>query len=238
MPYGSWCLDSRDWDSGPGIEPGAVKAFCDLVLSSNAFPLARAHLQRLRGKGVSLKRIYLELLAPVARELGHGWDTDKLSFAEVTHGLLVLQSLLQDLSAETHAHSDHRADANTAIFVPGSGSYHTFGMLMVAEFFRMDGWTVWADPQATLKETLTHVAEQPFDVIGFSLGSEQVVDRTRVAIAEVRKRSLNRSIRVLVGGAVFASNPSLARSLDADALALDAGDAVRKAREQVALAQH
>ncbi|NBQ86719.1 MAG: cobalamin B12-binding domain-containing protein [Betaproteobacteria bacterium] len=231
-------MDSRDSDSGSGIEPGTVRAFCDLVLSSNAFPLAHAHLQRLRARGFGLKQIYLELLAPVARELGYGWDTDKLNFAEVTHGLLVLQSLLQDLSAEAHAHSEQRADAPTAVFMPGSGSHHTFGMLMVAEFFRMDGWNVWADPQASLKETLTRIGEQSFDVIGFSLGSEQVLDRTRLAIAEVRKRSLNRNIRVLVGGPVFAADPSRVRELDADALALDAQDAVRKARELLARARH
>jgi len=229
-------MDSRESDSGAGIEPGAVRAFCDLVLSSNAFPLASAHLRRLRGRGMGLKQIYLGLLAPVARELGHGWDTDRLSFSEVTHGLLVLQTLLQDLSADVHAHSDHRADAPAVVFVPGSGSHHTFGMLMVAEFFRMDGWNVWADPQASLKDTLGLIGEQPIGVIGFSLGSEQVIERTRLAIAEVRKRSLNPGIRVLVGGPVFASNPSLARQLDADAVALDAEDAVRKARALLAQA--
>lgn len=231
-------MDSRDSDSGPGIEPGAVRAFCDLVLSSNAFALAHAHLQRLSSRGLGLKQIYLELLAPAARELGHGWDADKLNFAEVTHGLLVLQSLLQDLSAEAHAHSEHAADAPAAVFMPASGSHHTFGMLMVAEFFRMDGWSVWADPQASLKETLTRISEQPFDLIGFSLASEQLVDRARLAIAEVRKRSLNREIGVLVGGPVFAVAPSLARELDADALALDAQDAVRKARALLARSRH
>jgi methanogenic corrinoid protein MtbC1 len=61
-----------------------------------------------------------------------------------------------------------------------------------------------------------------FDAIGFSLGTEARLDWLKTSIREIRQRSRNRSIAILVGGQIFLLNPGLVAEVGADATAPDA----------------
>ena len=65
---------------------GGSEAFVQLVLSSDTAKLV-GHVRALIDRGVDLKRIYLDLLAPVARKLGELWEADRCTFVDVTLGM-------------------------------------------------------------------------------------------------------------------------------------------------------
>lgn len=220
---------SRDQE----ISRTEVLAFCDLILADSGLQLALAHVHRLMSHGVSIRRIYAELMTPAARELGAGWDVDRWDFSQVSHGLLVLQSLLQDLSAEWRAGRHEAAEANRILLLPVPGSQHTFGLLMVAELFRLEGWQVWADPVPTVREVVELTRNRWFDVVGFSIGTQSQANAARSAILLVRKQSSNRRVRILVGGPAIHADPSLAKWLYADVAAIDGCEAVRQADHMV-----
>ena len=151
----------------------------------------------------------------------------------IFHGLLVLQSLLQDLSAEWRAGHHETPEANRILLLPVPGSQHTFGLLMVAELFRLEGWQVWADPVATVREVVDLTRHRWFDVVGFSIGTLAQTNAARSAILLVRKQSSNRRVRILVGGPAIQADPALGKWLYADMVANDGCTAVQQAEQLV-----
>jgi len=76
---------------------GCIDEFVQQLLTDE-LEVACAYIDSVRVRGVSLSRVYLELLAPAARKLGEMWEEDRVSFADVT---LVVdhEGIIRDLAA-------------------------------------------------------------------------------------------------------------------------------------------
>jgi methanogenic corrinoid protein MtbC1 len=205
-----------------------VAEFCALVIDSDLDVLL-PYLQRTRERGVPLERIYLELLAPVARRLGDMWQADECDFATVTLGLWRLHQVLHELSPSFQFDSDPLADGKRALLAATPGEQHTFGLFMVAEFFRRAGWDVIDGPAFSARELAAAVRHEWFSIAGFSLSREASVGQLTSLIRDVRQASRNRGIGIIVGGVVFAEYPALIAQVGADASASDGREAVRLA---------
>ena len=101
-----------------------------------------ALVQQLRGRGVPVSGIFLDLLTPAARELGQLWEDDRVDFATVTVSLGRLQRLLRQLSPDFGSEVDHPRNGRRVLLTQPDTEQHMFGLSMVAEFFRRDGWDV------------------------------------------------------------------------------------------------
>lgn len=213
-----------------------VEAFAWLAMGSDAAAPA-AHVEALREAGASLESIYLGLLAPTARYLGELWEADLCDFTAVTAALWRLQHLMYDLSPDFQGDGENRTRKHHALLAPVPGSQHTFGLLMVAEFFRRGGWDVWTQPTTTLFELVEAVHSEWFDLIGFSAATEAQIEGLTSVILTLRKASCNPNLVVLVGGAAFVAHPEYVALVGADATALDAGQAIKHAERLVAASQ-
>ena len=197
-----------------------VETFARLTIGNDDRLIAAA-LGALRLRGITVESIYIELLAPAARYLGYLWDEDLCDFAEVTVGLGRLQQVMRELSPAFGSEVDHPADGRRALLVPAPGEQHTFGLSMVAEFFRRAGWEVVGGVGGPEMDPVDMVREEWFDVIGVSVGNEARLDWLRSGIADVRRASRNRAIGVMVGGPVFNLNPDYVAQVGADITASD-----------------
>ncbi len=124
----------------------------------------------MRLKGIAVETIYLELLAPVARHLGSLWEQDLCDFTEVTIGLGRLHQVLRELSPGFSQSVGHAGNGRRILLLPSPGEQHTFGLVMVSEFFRHAGWDVAGGPWEAGADPVTMVKREWFDVVGFSLG--------------------------------------------------------------------
>lgn len=221
--------------SGFDIGPDDVTAFALTILERDAAE-AMARIDALRERGTSLEAIFLQLLAPAARRLGDLWNDDLCDFTQVTVGSWRLQQLLRELSPSFSNPGDAPDPARRAVLVPAPGEQHTFGLFMVAEFFRRAGWEVRAGPFESADEMLDLVRHESFAVIGVSVSGEARLDGLAATIRAFRKASRNRGVGVLVGGPPFVEQPELAALLGADASAIDGRHAVLQAESLLALA--
>jgi MerR family transcriptional regulator, light-induced transcriptional regulator len=197
---------------------------------------ASAYVGAVRARGVPVDALYLDLLAPAARHLGKLWEQDLCDFMEVTLGLWRLQRVLCDLSPVFHSSERAlRPDGLRALLVPVYGEQHTFGLYMVAEFFRRAGWDVSSGPLATRDELVRTVRDRWFTLVGISVGSEQQLESVAASIRAIRRRSRNRAIGVMVGGPVFVGQPDLAARIGADATAIDGLQATLQAQNLLTL---
>lgn len=227
-------LESDDQPSPIDAGVREVEAFARLTMGSDAEAPA-AQIEALREAGASLESIYLNLLAPTARYLGELWEADLCDFTTVTAALWRLQHLMYDLSPAFQGNGDGEGQTRKyhALLAPVPGSQHTFGLLMVAEFFRRGGWDVWTQPATTMFELVEAVHSEWFDLIGFSAATETQIEGLTAVIVTLRKASCNPNLVVLVGGAAFVAHPHLVAQVGADATAIDAPRAIEQAERLV-----
>ena len=200
-----------------------VRAFAQLVLAPDE-NVAHACIEAMRTSGISVETIYTDLLAPVARYLGVLWEEDLCDFTEVTVGLGRLQQVLRELSP-AFGQSNTSTSGSRVLLLPGPGEQHTFGLVMVAEFFRRAGWDVGGGPWEAGADPVVMVKREWFDVVGFSLGNIAQLDELATCIKNVRAAALNKSICVIVGGPLFLTNPDFVTYVNADAASTDGAQA-------------
>lgn len=204
----------------PRVEPMEIEAFTAQVVAGDEARLA-ATVAALRARGASLETVFMSLLAPTARYFGELWTDDRCDFATVTVGLGRLQRLMRELSPAFGTEVAHPPCGRRALLVRAPGEQHSFGLSMVAEFFRRAGWEVVAGGADADVDPISAVHREWFDVAGFSVGGEARLGWLPGCIAAVRQASRNRSVRVLVGGPVLSVRPDLASQVGADAGAPD-----------------
>lgn len=201
----------------------------------NDLPAGIALLGALAGRGVPLERLYLDLLAPTARCLGVMWEEDRCDFTAVTVALCCLQQLVMEHSAAFRPRTAPRDLDRRILLAPLPGEQHSFGMLIVGEFFRRQGWDVHSATGAGARELIALARRQWFAVVGLSIACDDRIDHLATLIRDLRRESRNPQIGVLVGGRVFQERPELVARVGADATAADGQQAVLKAETMLAL---
>lgn len=222
----------------PGVShtpPGAseVEAFAQMALDESPSASA-AYVESLRAEGMALDVIYMELLAPAARRLGELWEADLCDFTQVTLGLWRIQQVMYDLSPAFHRATGQNPVSLRALLAPAPKSQHTFGLLMVSEFFRRAGWDVSARTSVTASELIEAATSEWFDLFGISVSGDCQIEMLTSVILKVRAISRNPAIFVMVGGPIVIANPEVVTLVGADGTALDAVQAVVEAERMVA----
>ena len=194
-----------------------------IVLGHEADTMAL--IEGLRERGVSVESLYIDLFGPIARRLGEMWDDDACDFSTVTVALGRLQRLLRELSPAFGTEIEHPANGRRALFVQPRDEQHSFGLSMVAEFFRRDGWDVIGGVGGAVASPVAMVRDEWVDIIGFSIGSDARLPWLQETIAAVRAASRNPALAVLVGGPPFVAQPEVALKLGADGTARNGKEA-------------
>ena len=209
-----------------------AQAFQVLVLHRDTFECFE-FVNRLRERGISLPDLYLGLFSPLARELGHKWENDELSFVEVTKAMGRLQSLVHTFSQS--GQTLHPIDAAHRIVLASSPEeQHVLGMLIVSKLFEMEGWEVSGGPGMKTGQRLNNMVQgEWFGVVGLTASSEERAVQLKQAIDEVRRASRNQGVCVIVGGHGFDEHPEISADIGADELVTDAADAVTKAEQLI-----
>lgn len=211
-----------------------VGALAELVLARDA-DAARAFMDTLHDRGASFERLYLEVVAPAARRLGELWIEDRCHFTDVTLAMSRLHHMLHQLGHGFYAEDPHLDSLRRVLLVPAPGEQHSFGLAMVAEFFRRAGWDVWSGAVGDRGDLLRLVARERFDLVGLSMGCDGRVDELPALVHSLRHRARNPNVGVFVGGAAFLAQPELANAVGADATALDGRQAVEQAEQLLAM---
>jgi methanogenic corrinoid protein MtbC1 len=221
---------------GRALSEQDVNAFVKAVRSPDDSSGAQ-FIREVIAEGATVESVYLDLLAPSARRLGDMWDSDECDFVEVTVALGRMQRLLRDLSQVFLAEAGHAEPVGNVLLTCVPGEQHTLGIIMVGEFLLRDGWRVLVGAPWTDSDLLSMVATDWYDVIGFSVGTESRLNVLRRDIRRLKSASRNANIQIMVGGQLFAEDPTMAEQVGANAIATDARQAPVIARSLLAAAR-
>lgn len=223
-------------DAPPLSAPGPADIETLVGLATRAdLQGAISYLEGLRGRGMQLERLYLDLLAPAARRLGVMWEEDLCDFTTVTIGLSCLHQVVREYSPAFTVRGPRAEPDRRVLLAPAPGEQHSFGILVVEQFFRGSGWDVWSGAGSERAEILEAVHRVWFGIAGFSLACEDHLSGLALLIRDVRRASRNTGLGVLVGGPIFIDRPDLVSLVGADATAADGRQATLQAETMLAL---
>jgi len=205
-----------------------LEQFAFLALG-NEDGAAFAYVEGLVAQGASVESIFLDLLAPAARQLGTLWESDATDFATVTLAVSRLQRIMRRLG-ESFFNEGSRGGGESILLTIIPGEQHSFGLSMVAEFFRRAGWNLCTGPFSSHQELTSLVHNHWFDVVGFSVSSDRRLDELKKDIHDIRRNSRNRSVGIMIGGPMVIAQPDLVASMGADMMSADATAAPQQAR--------
>lgn len=227
-------LTNQQWDWGTeGNTKAQQVAELTHALLTDGNSAAYDYVDAVRTRGSTLERIYLELITPTARHLGELWVEDMCGFTDVTVGLWRLQRIVREMSPLFQLDALRGWSQDQILLAPMPGEQHTFGLYLVAEFFRRDGWNVTSMPVQKADELVALVRSEWFTLIGLSLACSSRLDELAAEIQVIRRCSCNPGIAVMVGGAAFIDHPERTRMVGADVTAVDAKRAPMEAHDLV-----
>lgn len=212
----------------------AISSFTDGLITAPEEELSKEFVGYL-DDGYPVDSVFTGLLGAAANELGDRWERDICSFAEVTLGMAVMHRLLRRYS-DVLADVVPRTDGNPAVFVtPIPGEVHIFASSLLSEHFRAAGWQIHSGIQADTKALVETVKQHHVHVVALTVSDAHKVKDAARLIQQMRVRSRNPDVSVLVGGPPFISDPALHVAVGADATAIDAMAALDVASSLVAV---
>lgn len=204
-----------------------IEALCDALVSPREDAAAEM-VQQARLDGMEIDVVYLGYLAGAARELGHRWDEDRVSSAQMTVAAGRIYAIMRGLRQAFVTDQVLRPLELRSMFVSVPGETHTLGVTMAADFFRRRGWVIDLRTGLTHHELIASVPAESYSVIGLSAGSERMV--FPLARLIVALRISNPAAWIMVSGKIVDVVPDVVSLVDADGMASDAESALEQMR--------
>jgi len=215
-------------DPAPHAED--IDALCDALVSVREEAAAEMVLQA-RLDGMAIDVVYLGYLAGAARELGHRWDEDRVSSAQMTIAAGRIYAIMRGLRQAFVTDQVMRPVELRALFGSVPGETHTLGVTMAADYFRRRGWVIDLRTGMTHHDLIASVPAADYSVIGLSAGSARMI--FPLARLIVALRISNPAAWIMVSGKITDIVPDIVGLVDADGAAGDAETALEQMRAHV-----
>ncbi len=208
----------------------AIEELAQFAADDNVEALSERFRQILAGAS-DMPVLFLDLLAPAARLLG-GWGEDgRISFEAVDRGVKSLEQVVQMFNRDTLPQASRGWRSGSILLSALPNDSHTFGLKMVEELFRRDGWSLTTLPAPKKGDIVAEVSRNFFHVLGLSVGGLNTAQRGAELIAEIRAAALNPEMKIVIGGPAISAGEVNADSFGADQAALDGPSAIEIIRQ-------
>lgn len=216
----------------PLFDEAAIREFADQVLAHEVNTLADIIIDHLDHQ-IAPETLFIQLIAPTARELGEKWNRDECDFVDVTMGLWRLQLLLRTIAVWAPPASGWSLKSHRALFTTMPRDQHSLGTLMISECFQRAGWEVETLIEPEQSDILLALGSSSFDVVGLTVTTDFYIADVPKLLTAMRSVSCNPKLAIMIGGPALGYDPEHARKLGADGTAADAADALALADELV-----
>ncbi|MEO1542872.1 MAG: cobalamin B12-binding domain-containing protein [Pseudomonadota bacterium] len=215
---------------GPPIpDARQIDAFCQVLLRDNE-AAAKEMITSVRNEGASLDTVYLGYFGQAARRLGEFWESDKVTFTDVTiatgHMYAIMRGLRHVIAPplpNIHRH---------AFFASAPAETHTLGVTVAADLMRQRGWEIELQTHRTHDELVAAAMSSDHTIIGLSASHRKALPAlTRLVVA---MRIIKPNAFVMVSGPITEQEPNIGDIVDADCVVSNVPDAIEHMEQLIA----
>jgi methanogenic corrinoid protein MtbC1 len=182
----------------PDVSEESIAAFCDALIDPEPNAALR-FIESRRAEGITRQAVYMGYITGGARCLGDRWESDSLSFLQVTCGTGHLYALMRALRSEIPFDPRKIDTRRIAFFATVPGEDHGIGITVAADLFREKGWEIDLEVGTDHDGLIARVELTRPHIIGLSLSTEQRLDAlVRLVVA----------MRLVVPDAIIGVAPS------------------------------
>jgi len=181
-------------------------------------------------KGYPIPDIYMDVFQASLYEIGHLWESNRISVADEHLSTIITQFIMSDL----YQHLEIAEARQGKLVMTGvQGELHQVGANMVSDVLEADGWDVMflgADvpPDEVIRAIRVHGA----NLLGVSVTMYDNIPKLIQLVDMVRREFGEQAPRVMVGGGAFAMNPELPPELAGCLVARNLREALELTRRQ------
>ena len=165
------------------------------------------------------------IIVPALESIGTGWEAGRVSLSQVYMAGRLCESLVDSILPP----DDPGRRRHPPMAIAVLEDYHLLGLRIVYSALRASGFELHNYGRVTVDELLTRVAEDDIALLLISVLMLPSALQIKEVISRLRSEGLK--TRVIVGGAPFRFDQSLAAEVGADAVGDSAGDAVSLVRQ-------
>jgi methanogenic corrinoid protein MtbC1 len=194
------------------------------ALEGERFAASRLVLDAVRTDKLSVRDAYELVLLPVQREVGRLWHLNDLTVAEEHFVSSTTQLTMGQLYPFLN-----RAPRNGKTVAAASveGNAHDIGVRMVSDYFEMAGWrAIYLGANVPAGDLAQAVDHFDADLVCLSAYLPTQLRAIEDTISGIRSTQRGGIVKILVGGPAFGATAQTWREVGADALAMDAAQAV------------
>jgi len=177
------------------------------------------------GEGTSVRDIYLMVFQPVQYEIGHLWQTNKISVAQEHFCTGATQLIMSQLYPYLFTgEKKNRKMITTCV----AGELHEIGARMVTDFFEMEGWdTYYLGANMPVEGLIKYLLDVRPQLLAISATMTTHVSAVAEMIRFIRSvPAVPSDLKIMVGGYPFIIADGLWKKVGADIYAPDAMEAV------------
>lgn len=171
--------------------------------------------------GESPMRRVEQLVAPTLDRIGRAWEYGQVALSQVYMSGRICEDLVDALLPSGSAIRKDQPKMAVAVLE----DYHLLGKRMVYAVLRASGYELLDYGRQDVEGLARRVAEQGVEIL--LLSALMLPSALRVARVRAALDRLGCPVRIVVGGAPFRFDPQLWREMGADAMGVNASDAVR-----------
>ncbi len=180
---------------------------------------------KLVSDGISVKNIYLDILQPVQYEIGHLWQTNKISIAQEHYSTSVTQLVISQMYPFLFNGSPKNRVLLTSCV---SGELHEIGLRMLSDIFELEGWSTWyLGANLPDEAVIEMIKDKKPNIIALSVTVMFFLEKLENLILKIREAGFNSPI--MVGGYPFIQDKMLWKKVGADGWAIDPERALKVA---------
>lgn len=204
-----------------------IDLLCSALLSRDD-RAADAFILAARRDGVDIDAIYLGYVAGAARKLGDMWDSDQVSFIDVTLACGKLYRIIRGLRHVIAPGIVEDRDEHPAMFALVPGETHTLGIEIATDTFRREGWDVDMMVGLDHDALINEADRRSYRAIVLVANSDSMLEPlTRLVLA---LRISHPLAHVVVAGNIIAHRPDISDLVGADAIIKEIKTAVSTLR--------
>ena len=201
------------------VHPRAVE-LTGLLLSDAVEPIEKL-LKEAATQEKSILSLRIALLEMSARLLGNMWLEDACTETDVVVALTLMQSAVRR-AAKVRPIRLSKSSPGRVLVAPLPGETHFLGVVLASDTLYEKGWGVTVAFPADVRELIRQLRSEQFDMLHLALSDviqrEACLPLLRRAIKMARSASINRTLKITVGGRIFAENKTHPKSFGAEML--------------------